>query len=74
MMSFLKVRERLSIFWTKYIAAEDSDEAERIRQKRIDNIMLDVIARESMLKWEKERFEVPKRQSCNKPGKTSFQL
>ncbi|WP_210336177.1 hypothetical protein, partial [Rhodomicrobium udaipurense] len=59
-------------FWTKYIAAEDSDEAERIRQKRIDNIMLDVIARESMLKW--ERFEVPKRQSCNKPGKTSFQL
>ncbi|MFT4079747.1 hypothetical protein [Rhodomicrobium sp.] len=66
-MSFLKVKQYLSRFWKKYVVAEDPDEAERMRQKRIGNIMLDVIARESMLKWERERFnEVTKKQPDSK--------
>ncbi|WP_127078490.1 hypothetical protein [Rhodomicrobium lacus] len=72
-MSFLKAKQYLSRFWKKYVVAEDHDEAERMRQKRIDNIMLDVIARESMLKWERERFnEVTKKQSDSK--RTSLML
>jgi len=56
-MSFTRVQKYLSNTWSKYFAAEDPDQAAaRIRKQRIDNIMLDVIAREAMLNWELRRF------------------
>ncbi|MBT3069649.1 hypothetical protein KKP04_02030 [Rhodomicrobium sp. Az07] len=50
-------RERLSIFWNKYVAAEEEHAVSaRARQKRIDDVLLDVVAREAVRKWENERL------------------
>jgi hypothetical protein len=54
--------------WRKFIVDDDPREKERVRQKRIDNIMHDVVLLEAMRRWELEhkRQEVPKEDPLSK--------
>ncbi len=40
--------------WRKFVVDEEPGERERVRQKRIDNIMHDVVLLEAMRRWELE--------------------
>jgi hypothetical protein len=54
----IMVPHKISItsFWQKSISGKD-DKEEKIRQKRIDNIIHDVILLETMHRWERETRE-----------------
>ncbi len=48
------VRRVMGRLWRKFVVAEDPREKERVRQKRIDNIMHDVVLLEAMRRWQFE--------------------
>ncbi len=60
----LRVKRAVGRIWRKFIADEQPDEKERLRQKRIDNILHDVVLMEAMRRWELET----KRQEVSKDG------
>ena len=51
---FGRIKQAAGRLSRKFIADENPDEKERARQKRIDNIMHDVVLLEAMRRWELE--------------------
>jgi hypothetical protein len=49
-----QVKRVLGRLWRKFITDENPGEKKRARQKRIDNIMHDVVLIEAMRRWELE--------------------
>jgi hypothetical protein len=60
--SCLRAMRAAGKLWRQFLADEDPAEKERIRRRRIDNIMHNVILMEAMRRWELEtgRHEVSK--------------
>jgi hypothetical protein len=58
------VRRAVGRLWRKFIADQDPQDKERTRQRRIDNIMHDVILLEAMRRWQLEH----KNQEVSKDG------
>ena len=58
------VRRAFGRFWRKFVADQDPQDKERTRQRRIDNIMHDVILLEAMRRGELEH----KNQEVSKDG------
>jgi hypothetical protein len=58
------VQLALGRLWRKFVADQDPRDKERTRQRRIDNIMHDVILLEAMRRWQLEH----KNQEVSKDG------
>lgn len=56
------VRRVVGRLWRKFVVDEDPGEKERVRQRRIDNIMHNAVLLEAMRRWklEHKRLEVSK--------------
>jgi hypothetical protein len=56
------LRRVMGRLWRKFVVDEEHSEKELVRQKRIDNIMHDVVLLEAMRRWklEHKRLEVSK--------------
>ena len=56
------LRRVVGRLWRMFVVDEDPSEKERVRQKRIDNIMHDAVLLEAMRRWKLEykRLEVSK--------------
>jgi len=49
-----RFKQAVRRLWRKFVSDENPDDKERLRQRRIDNIMHDVVLMEAMRRWELE--------------------